>query len=181
MTKTSSIRPGRIYTFVYEAAVDMVAKRDENKISAEVASLCRRHTDAKGLPTNKLQNPLADLQGSVTVRRVTRAQAAGNKTYSNIMKRDDPTWEPSGKPTWFDIDAENSCILIKKSDPSCRYLRALPIAVDNEVYLIGGKPVDEKTADTIRAFKEGSRSDVKFLTLAVDNLSNLQDDGGEEE
>lgn len=154
--KTSELVPGRCYCFQYQAPVEMVAKRNGN------------------------DNPLVDCQ--VSVERVCRVRAAGDKTYRNAMLAQNPDWQPSEKPSWH-VATENPCIRTHCKDNSRKYLRAIPLAIQREQYFIGSQPADATETDIIRAFKKGGTKDEApaFVMFALDNIANLVDDGGESE
>jgi hypothetical protein len=154
MISSSSLVPGRIYTFVYAANVEMVAKKRDGRI-----------------------NPLADCQ--VSVRRVCRVQAAGDKTYQRAMLKKNSDWKPSGKPSW-NVGTENACIRVHKDDSSRRYLRGIPLAIDKEEYFIGTVPATAEETVVIKTFS-GSNKEPDYILFNLDNIANLIDNGGEQE
>lgn len=157
MVKTSELKPGRIYSFVYRADVEMVAKKRDGR-----------------------ENPLADC--ACSVRRVCRVQAAGEHTYARAMLAKDATWQPSEKLSWH-VASENPCVRVHGKDANRRYLRAIPIAIDKETYFIGNVPANEAESEVIRAFKKGGERDEKpaYILFNLDNVENLHDNGGQEE
>jgi hypothetical protein len=149
MMTTSQLRPGRIYSFVYSSDVDMVQKR------------------------NGAENPLGSC--SVSVRRVVRAQAAGNETYARVQLAKDPTWEPSAeRKSWYHVTPENDCIVQHNSNGQ-KYLRAIPRGVVKEEYFIGTLPANEREVETIRSFKKSAGNEPTFVVFKLDNIINLED------
>ena len=150
---TSQFRPGRNYSFVYVSDVEMVGKRD-GKV-----------------------NPLADC--AVSVRRVTRCQAAGPDTYENVMRKENPEFEKSGKPAWYHTTDENPCI-VEHNKEATRYVRGIPRGIVKEEYFIGANPASESEVETIRAFKKNKRDgEPAFILYKLDNIENLVDDAAD--
>lgn len=161
MVKTTSLVPGRMYSFVYVADVDMVGERDFG--------------NGKGKQANPLDGAL------VTVRRVCSVQAAGAKTYANLMLKLDSEWQKSERKDWATVTPDNSCIL-EHNKTGVRYLRAIPRAITKEEYQVDGKPATDSQVEAIQSFKK-SRKEEKpvYIRFRLDNIANLVDDGGESE
>lgn len=151
--QSNQLVPGRLYSVVYQSDVDMVQQRDG------------------------ANNPLFDV--SVTVRRVATVQACGDKTYARMRLKQDADWQPSGKPKWYAPDPANTCVVVHRKT-GVRYFRVLPINMTKETYFIGGKPASEAETATIKSFHRG-HSDADYLTIRLENLINVRDNGGEKE
>lgn len=175
MITKNSFKPGRVYSLVYQSDVDMVAKRDLDQRTTEYRAL---ETNGVRLATvdGKTHNPLLD--ATVTVRRVSTVQAAGNKTWENYLAKRGEV--PSGKPAWFDVSGENSCILVHKQTKA-EYLRGLPRGVTLEEYFVNGISATDAQVATIRAFKKSNSSANEFVTLSLSKLVNVDNGQGEEE
>ena len=153
---TTDLRPGRIYTLEYSNVVELVGYRKEN-------------------PSHK--NPL---KGSiVTVDKQIKIQAAGEKTYANVMLKDNPNWTPSLDVVawWFPL-AENSCVVEHKKEAT-RYLRGIPLGTNSKQYFVDGLPATAAQVATIQEFKKSKRG--KFQLVALHNITNLVDETGEDE
>lgn len=149
-TKASELKPGRIYSFRYDAAVEMVQKRDGQ------------------------HNPL---QGAVSVVRVCKVQAAGNETYANVQRKKNPDWEPSaGRTAWYHALPDNTCIV--EHNKTCdRYLRAIPRGITSETYFIDGTEATPVQVETIRQFKKRKDDrEPEFILFRLENIANLVDD-----
>lgn len=174
--KASQFVPGRIYSVVYENDVEMVQKRE----LATTAGLlpCALHRMADGSPSNLICNPLADC--TVTVRRVMSLQAAGDETYANAQRKQNPAWQPSeDTKAWWKVSAENDCICEHRKT-GVAHLRAISRSVSKEEYFIGGKLATDKEAATIKAFKKSKSSDgLPYIMPKLENLSNVRDNVGE--
>lgn len=146
---TNSLKAGRIYSFIYVAPVEMVAKRDGK------------------------ENPLADCQ--VFVRRVVKAQSAGNETYANVMRKDNPQWTPSADhKSWWKVSTDNDCI-VEHAKLGTRYLRAIPRGIIKEEYFIGAHPATPAEIFTIQSFKKSNGREPSFVLFKTENIQNLQD------
>lgn len=163
MIKTTSFKPGRIYSVVYVNDVEMVGKREFFNPSPIISKL--HHKDGKIL------NPLIDIH--VTVRRVATIQAAGNATWANVQTRDNPGWQRTDRKSWFHTDMDNDCIIVHNTNGT-RYLRGLPRGKTKEEYFIGGNPASQLEVEIITAFlKNNTKSE--FVIIKLDNLENVLD------
>lgn len=174
-TTTNSLAAGRIYSFVYVSDVEMVQTR---ALSGEVITALSNAgvklvNTVKG--SNVVQvNPLADVV--VFVRRVVKAQAAGNETYANVQRKLNPDWQPSGDKKWWRVSADNDCI-VEHQTKQTRYLRAIPRGIIKEEYFIGAHPCDAAQTAIVQAFKSGAtdKSTPAYVLFKTDNIENLQD------
>ena len=173
---TDNLAAGRIYSFVYTAEVEMVQTRE---LSGEVITALD-NAGIKPVSVSKGNsivqvNPLADCD--VSVRRVVRAQAAGNETYANVQRKADPDWQPSGDKKWWRVSASNDCI-VEHHTKGTRYLRAIPRGIVAETYWIGAHEATDAQVAVIRAFKSGSNGKDKepaYILFKTDNVANLVD------
>lgn len=190
--KSSSFVPGRVYSVVYDAPVEMVAVRDvtitsDKATDKELAlagfgdhvKIAQQGYAPKDVTlTIERSNPFIDIP--VTVRRVSTVQAAGEKTWANFKRRTNPDWQPSGnRKNWYHV-TDNSCIVQHNSNGT-RYLRGLPRGVSKEQYFIGGTPATEAQVETIKAFAKNAGKPQDYVLLSLDNLANVTDEGGEKE
>jgi hypothetical protein len=160
MIASSSLKPGRIYTFKYNAPVDMVQNRFIDGV--------------------KQPNPLYGQD--VTVSRNVTAQAAGKQTYDRLMVRlHGDNWQKSDRKDWASVSPENDCIMVHDKTQE-RYLRAIPRGIPSETYFIDGIPATADKVETIRAFKSGGKKDAPaYVRFKLDNIENLHDDGDDDE
>jgi len=155
--ESTSFVAGRIYSVVYDSEVTMTRSK--------------RATGAV--------NPLAD--NSVTVRRVSSVQAAGNKTWTNYLAKRGES--PSGtRPAWWTVSEKNSCICIGTSENTKgrEYLRGLPRGITKEEYFVDARPATPSEIETIREFKTGGGGG-EFVMLSLSKLVNVDAGQGEME
>lgn len=167
MINSKSFKPGRVYSVIYNSNVELVGKRD---FPVDI-------TKPNGATFQRI-NPLDGIE--VTVRRVSTVQAAGNVTWSNLQRKINPDWQPSSeRKSWYNVTPENSCI-VQHNTQGTRYLRALPRGITKEEYLIDGIPATPNELQTIQDFRRSTK-ETNFVLLKLDNLVNVQDDGGMDE
>jgi hypothetical protein len=159
MISTNSFKPGRIYTVVYSDS------------SIEMKGFVKT-------PEGRKDNPLSG--NAVAVRRVTRVQAAGNETWSNVNRAKNPDWQPSADySAWWHVLPENSCI-VEHNLTATRYLRGIPKGIVSEEYTVDGKPATEAELAIIAEFKK-NKGGSEFCFLTLDKLENVVDETGDEE
>lgn len=174
ITKNSFVA-GRVYSLVYSSPVEMVSKRELDWRTTEYRELIYSRVTLERVD-GKFFNPLAS--NDVTVRRVSTVQAAGDKTWTNYLAKRGEV--PSGKPAWYDVSKENSCILVHKTNGN-EYLRGLPCGITMEQYFVDGKPASEQQVAIIHAFKKSNSSANEFITLSLSKLLNVDSGQGEAE
>jgi hypothetical protein len=158
MLSTKELKPGRIYTITYT---------DED-------------VDMKGFVKTDAGRKLNPLAGQrVGVKRQMIVQAAGNKTWANIQRKLNPSWEPSADfVQWWHVLPENTCI-VEHNKEATRYLRGIPRGIASELYTLDNRPATESELALIKEFKK-SKGGSEFCFLTLEKI-NILDETGEDE
>lgn len=181
--KTSDFVAGRCYAIDYRNDVEMVNKRafklgdiplDSVRLSIIQAdsALGMLSAEQQAAQLVTWHNPLASAK--VLVHRVSRLQAAGNNTYENVMRKDNPDFEKSGRVSWYHA-TENECV-VEHNRTTDRYLRGIPRGKVSESYTVGGQPATSEEVAIIQAFKKNRSSSGDFCVIKLDNMENVKDD-----
>jgi hypothetical protein len=144
MIDINKLVAGRRASFIHNATVETVAKRDGVEAP------------------NWLQS------SHVTRRGVFSGNIADAASYTNMMTRDDPDYTSSGKQ-WFSHHPEQAGIVLHNKKGTA-YLCVLHPRVQKADYLVNGQPATREQETTIRTFKK-NRGHGKF---AVYDLEKVQ-------
>jgi hypothetical protein len=173
MIKTSSFIAGRVYSIIYNSAVEMVRVRALE--FGRIQELARAGIALEKTENGKCINPLDG--ALVAVRRVSTIQAAGEKTWENYKRKAGIVTE-SAQP-WWTVTPENSCV-VAHNKTGVEYLRGLPRGITLEQYMVNGIHATPLQIETIGAFKKNqSNGPADFVLLTLDKLENV--DSGTDE
>ena len=149
--KTSEIKSGRIYSWVYGG-------------------------DAKLLKGGRANtNPFNDLV--VTVRKTFAGQAATGETWYKAQIALNPDYEPSNRPAQH-VATENPCVVAMVSTGEL-CVRIMNFRKTSEVFFVAGKPATEAQVAIIKEYLPARKHNDKFVPVMfpyVHNLTNVDDD-----
>ena len=156
--KLENIMAGRIYSWVYEAPLEM--NKNKRWLSPGVAI--------------SEPNPLL---GRISVRKVKAGQAASAEMLMNKNRSINPNWtpDPTYVPRW--TNTVNPCVV--QSNSNGKLLVRIMEPVTNKVeYFTDGRPATEEEIQMARSYitpskpKEATAARVEFPY--VENLTNIE-------
>ena len=149
MLNINEVRNGRLYSVVFEGPVRML----------------------KGGRAGVPENPLMDIP--VTKRIVLSVQACTRESYARRMRKLDPNWEPSNKPSGF-TPTENPCVDLNPQGEAS--LRCWAIQCTKKEVFVGGQPATPEQLAIIQQFKPTGKAP-GFMRLP---LAKIQHEGWED-
>lgn len=126
------------------------------------------------------ENPLLD---RVTKRTVLRMQACSRSSYQNRMRKLDPAWQPSDKPSGY-APTMHPCVDLNEKEGTFA-LRAWSAGVVKRETFVDGRPATPEELQTIADYQPGGKwypasqpkGEVTFMRLP---LAKVEHEGWED-
>lgn len=111
--------------------------------------------------------PLNEYKGRVTRAYRFAITLAGEETYNNKYP------DSVGKPNWFEFVKDG---VVKHKTTGQLYLAGLPTNSKKNRFdlLVDGQPITEEQYNYIQKYRS-EKEEAKFLTIAIDNVINVED------
>jgi len=111
--------------------------------------------------------PLNEYKGRVTRAYRFAITLAGEETYNNKYP------DSVGKPNWFEFVKDG---VVKHKTTGQLYLAGLPTNSKKNRFdlLVDGQPITEEQYNYIQKYRS-DKEEAKFLTIAIDNVINVED------
>ena len=111
--------------------------------------------------------PLNEYKGRVTRAYRFAITLAGEETYNNKYP------DSVGKPNWFEFVKDG---VVKHKTTGQLYLAGLPTNSKKNRFdlLVDGQPITEEQYNYIQKYRS-DKEEPKFLTIAIDNVINVED------
>ena len=111
--------------------------------------------------------PLNEYKGRVTRAYRFAITLAGEETYNNKYP------DSVGKPNWFEFVKDG---VVKHKTTGQLYLAGLPTNSKKNRFdlLVDNKPITQEQYEYIQQYRP-DKEEAKFLTIAIDNVINVED------
>lgn len=104
----------------------------------------------------------------ITRQAAFKGNLAGRETYGNLMRKDDPDWQPSREP-WFHWGHKDGLVFHKGSGAA--YLAIANPETIKATYFVNGVEATEAQAQEIEKWKKGSGKELtNFATFSLESV-----------
>lgn len=107
-------------------------------------------------------------RANVTREASFKGNLAGKETYGNLMRRDDPDWQPSRAP-WFHWGHKDGLVFHKTSGAA--YLAVANPETIKATYFVNGVIATEAQAQEIERWRKGGGKEMtNFATFSLESV-----------